>query len=147
MKDLVKHISAMNQYLKDKIEHQRAIIILSEKLTEDVHDGLNHDIISTVVLREQYIFELDQHFLSERSKVLEILGLSSLDSLEESQKKALSPLKETQELIGHIQGLSQSYLKAKRSCESFSLKMRVLHNEVKKAHKVKLAYERSKKNL
>lgn len=147
MKDVIKHIDAMNQCLKDKIDHQRAIIKLSENLTEDVHDGLNHEIVSTVVLREQHIFELDQHFLSERKKALEKLGIKSLEMLEAHQKKALTPLKETQELISQVQALSQAYLNAKRLCEKFSIKMRALHNEVKTAHKVKLAYEKSKKNL
>lgn len=147
MEEILKHIGAMNQCLKDKKEHQLAIIKLSEMLTDDVHDGSNHDIVSTVVLREQHIFELDQGFLSERKKTLDALGINTLDSLDEGQKKTLSPLKETQKLIGEIQGLAQAYLKAKEHCEKFSLKIRALHNEVKKAHKVKLAYEKGKKNL
>lgn len=142
-----EYVIEMNDILKEKIKHISAIIALADQLTDDVHDGLNHEILSTVVAREKQIFLLDQTFLSKRKMLLNTLEVTSLELLSEAQKNEVFALKESQSLIAEIQRLSSEYEDAKGQCKNLSNQIRGLQNEVKKAHKVKLAYQKSQNKL
>lgn len=141
------HILEMNAILEDKIKHISAIIALSSHLTNDVHDGLNHEILSNIVEREKLIFVVDQEFLAKRQLLLKALNVTSLELLSETQKDEVIALKQTQELIGKIHILSSKYEGAKVQCKQLSDQIRALQNEVKKAHKVKMAYQKNQNKL